>query len=359
VRALALLSAGLVVMLASGLALAAGGDPLLTPRQITEGPGNHLRPAWSPDGRQLAYQANTGGSGHAIWVVNRDGSGHRKLTDGIGDDRRPAWSPDGQFIAFDSARNGGRDIWVVPSSGGAPRRVTSAPGDETFPSWSPDGRQIAYYTYSDGVLDVGVSDVSGTGARTLTKGLASLEQKNCTFACHAVAWNASGSEIAYTSGDQRRVLVSNADGSGLREAPNGQRIGTYHYPDWLADGSLLFLSDERGEKPWTDVWRLTPSGELTRLFTRIDHGGPFAWSPDGRAVAFHSPRSGQFQIYVAELEGEGVGLLARYRTGLASSSPEATARPVALAAAIGSVVVAALAASGVGLWWLRSRTRRR
>ncbi|GIW07633.1 MAG: hypothetical protein KatS3mg060_2438 [Dehalococcoidia bacterium] len=357
-RGLALLAAGLTAMLVSSLALAADGDPLLSPRQVTDGPGNHLRPAWSPDGRQIAYQANQGGGGHAIWIVNRDGSGHRKLTDGTGDDRRPAWSPDGQFIAFDSARSGDRDIWIVPSAGGAPRRLTSASGDETFASWSPDGRQIAYYTYADGVMEVAVSDVSGTGTRTLTRGLASVEQKNCTFGCHAVSWNRDGSQIAYTSGDQRRVLVTNADGSGLHEAPNGQRIGTYHFPDWLADGSLIFISDERGEKPWTDVWRLTPAGELTRLFTRIDHGGPFAWSPDGHAVAFHSPRSGQFHIYVADLEGDGIGLLARYRSGLASASPEAVARPIALAAAIGSVVVAALAAGGVGLWWLRGRRRR-
>jgi Tol biopolymer transport system component len=359
VRALALLAAGLIAMLVSGLALAADSDPLVKARQLTDGPGNHLRPAWSPDGRQIAYQANQSGGNHAIWIVNRDGSGHRKLTDGAGDDRRPAWSPDGQFIAFDSARGGERDIWIVPSSGGTPRRLTTAPGDETFASWSPDGRQIAYYSYVDGVLNVGVSEVSGASARTLTKGLATIEQKNCTFACHAVSWNRDGSQIAYTSGDQRRVLVANADGSGLREAPNGQRIGTYHYPDWLADGSLIFVSDERGEKPWTDVWRLTPTGELTRLFTRVDHGGPFAWSPDGRAVAFHSPRSGQFHIYVAELEGDGIGVLARYRAGFASASPEATVRPLALTAAIGSVVLAAFVGGAVGLWWLRARTRRR
>ncbi|MCL6649286.1 MAG: hypothetical protein K6U89_13240 [Chloroflexi bacterium] len=359
-RAAVLFLALLGALLLASAALAAGSDPLVSPRQLTQGRGNHLRPAWSPDGRQIAYQANDGGGNYAIWVINRDGSGNRRLTDGAGDDRRPAWSPDGSLIAFDSARGADRDIWIVPSGGGAPRRLTDLPGDETFVSFSPDGRQIAFYTYLDGVMEIATLPVTGGRPRILTQGLASVAERNCTFACHSVSWSPDGTRLAYTGGDQRNVFVMNSDGSNPQRVTNRDRIGAYHFPDWLADGSLVFISDERGEKPWTDIWRLDPNGMLQQLYTRVDHGGPFAWSPDGKAVAFHSPRTGQFQIYLAELEGNGIGgPLATFRAGFASSDPMRTVQAPAVWAAAGVVLLLLAVGLGLSIFWLRQRSTRR
>lgn len=362
-RRVLLVAAVCAALATSGVLFAAEDDPFTNARQVTSGPGNHVRPSWSPDGKWLAYQANEDTEGNAIWLVNRDGSGKRRLTDGVGDDRRPSWSPDGQWISFDSIRGTSRDIWVVAISGGAPRQVTRDSGVEEYSSWSPDGTQLAFYTYSDGQMDLAISSIEGGSLRMVKENLANINDKNCTFGCHAPSWNKEGSQLSYTAGDQRNVMVINVDGSNAKLVTTGQstgqRIGTYRYPDYAADGSIIFISDERGEKPWTDVWRLNTNGKLEQVFTRIDHGGPFAWAPDGRAVAFHSPRSGVFQIYVVELPGDGIGQFARLRTGLAPIGSAVAQPTITIIAWIGTALAVALVAGGgLGALWTWRRSRR-
>jgi dipeptidyl aminopeptidase/acylaminoacyl peptidase len=85
-----------------------------------------------------------------LYVISAQGGKARRLTDGDCDDAQPAWSPDGRRIAFTSTR--GRDpdfdligdIWVTSVTGGKPRRVTDLPGGAAHPAWSPDGKWLAY-----------------------------------------------------------------------------------------------------------------------------------------------------------------------------------------------------------------------
>jgi TolB protein len=93
-------------------------------------------PAWSPDGRQIAYEQSVHGMGYRIAVMAADGSNIRLVTQGGTEgvnDVRPAWSPDGKWIAHSSDRGGGDGIYVVPASGGQPRRVDTAGGFD--PAW--------------------------------------------------------------------------------------------------------------------------------------------------------------------------------------------------------------------------------
>lgn len=70
-------------------------------------------PAWSPDGRRLAFTSTRDGNAE-IYVMNADGSGQTRLTVNDGLDAGAAWSPDGRRLAFTSDRDGNDEIYVMP-----------------------------------------------------------------------------------------------------------------------------------------------------------------------------------------------------------------------------------------------------
>jgi TolB protein len=152
-------------------------------------PNIPLIAVWSPDGRQIAYVHNvsTGlpGPGAAgskddseIYVMNADGSGTRRLTHNVGYDGKPAWSPDGRRIAFQSQRRAVRgvvggskaEIYVMNADGSGKRNLTRNPAQDGSPSWSPDGRRIAFVRNRDGRPEAHVMNADGSGQRSLARG---------------------------------------------------------------------------------------------------------------------------------------------------------------------------------------------
>ena len=112
-------------------------------RRILEDGYDARLPAWSPDGRRIAFQAYRDSTWN-IWTVAADGSSLRRETSGPFDDREPHWSPDGTRLAFSSDRSGSYDIWIVTLASGEARPLTSNPANDSMPSWSPDGREIVF-----------------------------------------------------------------------------------------------------------------------------------------------------------------------------------------------------------------------
>jgi Tol biopolymer transport system component len=86
--------------------------------------------------------------------MDSDGGNRRQLTTHTADDGFPAWSPDGRKIAFTSDRTGNFDIWVMDSDGGNQSQLTTHSADDGFPAWSPDGRKIAFESDRTGNFDI-------------------------------------------------------------------------------------------------------------------------------------------------------------------------------------------------------------
>ena len=90
-----------------------------------------------------------------------DGSGVIRLTDNDASDVTPAWSPDGRRIAFASERDGNLEIYVMNADGSGVTRLTYNGANDLFPDWSPDGRRIAFHSNRDGRMDIYVMNTAG------------------------------------------------------------------------------------------------------------------------------------------------------------------------------------------------------
>jgi Tol biopolymer transport system component len=106
-------------------------------------------PQVSPDGKQVVYVVSeinreTGKANSDLWLVSLAGGEPKRLTTAAGADNHPRWSPDGSQIAFVSDRGGSPQVWLLPMSGGEARQLTKLPIDVSGPIWSPKGDVIAF-----------------------------------------------------------------------------------------------------------------------------------------------------------------------------------------------------------------------
>jgi Tol biopolymer transport system component len=284
-------------------------------------------PAWSPDGRHIAYVVWRSGDppddasrrDADIWVANADGTGRRLLVGGPGWQWIPHWSPDGRWIAYTQEQAGGpwvatgpqgpdvgpqgpgfvveaptvredADIWKIPADGSAPPvRLTGGPGDDRSASWSPDGTHLVLDSTRDGNTELYVIAADGSNPRRLTDNPAED---------WGASWSPLGNEIAFASsrdgrtgdvyvvgtagGDVRRITHDPAGVHGPAWSPDGTRIAFSSWqsgPEQIlsvaADGSDsvdLSRSPSTDDDLWDGRW--SRDGHI--LFARTDHAAPEA-----------------------------------------------------------------------------------
>jgi len=120
---------------------------------------------WSPDGLWVAYAAGSPG-GRDVVRARPDGTGPENLTQNSADDFDPAYSPDGRTLAFVSTRDGGVPrLHVMDADGGDPRLLADLGGPVRHPAWSPDGSRLVVQVSGGGedVIWVVTADGRGTG----------------------------------------------------------------------------------------------------------------------------------------------------------------------------------------------------
>ena len=204
-----------------------------------------------------------------IYVINSNGTGTIRLTSEAGADINPAWSPDGRRIAFASDRAGNREIYVMNADGAEPVRLTNNAARDYSPAYSPNGQRIAFVSERDGNAEIYVMDVDGTNALRLT---------NDSLPDMDPAFSPDGRQIAF-SRNGVGIYLMNADGSAETRLTNS---GSDAQPAWSPDGKAIALL-----RDGTTIWLMNADGSQTRQFLDWNYSRANPdWSPDGRSIAF-------------------------------------------------------------------------
>ncbi len=258
---------------------------------------------WSPDGKYLALADAQGpDTPLAIYLLSPVDGTRTKVTEpvpGTQGDTAPAFSPDGKTLAF--LRFAGSDIddvYVMPMSGGTPHRVTA---DNTFISdyaWMHNGRELAVNSHRFGPMDLWIFPVdrsapprSTTGASNAYFIAVSPKQQLLAFSLWSAdtnIWSADPVPGHPEKAKFREVIASTMDDRSGQYSPDGKRI--------------TFRSNQSGTD---EIWVADSDGTHQMQLTFFD--GPLTgsphWSSDGAWIAFDSRPTGRGNIFVISAQG--------------------------------------------------------
>jgi len=181
-------------------------------------------PAWSPDGKTIAfareYKGSNGGWQEEIWLMNADGTEQRQIKALKG--RAPEFMPDGRLL-FQSKASPSQ-ISIANIDGSNVIKLTNDDTNNMSPKISPDGSQIAYLSNRDGNQEVYVMNIDGSGQQRLTSNR--VEEWD-------PAWSTDGSKVFFSSQNVHGfydIYKVNKDGSSIEKILNsGSQSATVHH----------------------------------------------------------------------------------------------------------------------------------
>ena len=320
--------------------------------------GAQSRPAFSPDGNQIAFVlSNTNSPG--IYTTLVSGGKPLRLTSGS-KEHYPRWSPDGRSIAFTRPTEEGVAIYAIPALGGIERRLYAGPATE-FPNsfdWSPDGKFLAISESNRDRTHARIALLSF--ADSGTRGLTEPGEQDLDI---EPAFSPDGSTVAFVRSNVGGMIselhVVPTSGGEARRLTFDQRT-IWSLPAWLPDGNEIVFTSSRsgtsslwrisaaggtpqpvagssvnGECPaislkgnqlayqqtvyQTDILRFTLTGKNLQQGKPVPVVGAKGWnirpqfSPDGKKIALQSSQSGYDEIWICDSDGSNCSSLTSLR----------------------------------------------
>lgn len=189
--------------------------------RVAEFPGINGAPAWSPDGSRLALTLSKDGSPD-IFVLSLGSRSLTKLSKSNAIDTEPVWSPDGSAVVFTSDRGGKPQLYMVSSQGGNEKRITFSGDYNARASFSPDGRSLAMVHGNGGSYRIAVMDMASRAISVLTSG---PSDESPSFA-------PNGSMILYASKKGRSGFLSAVSVDGKMQQKLEFTNGEVREPAW-------------------------------------------------------------------------------------------------------------------------------
>lgn len=267
-------------------------------------PAHKLSLSYSPDGKYLAVADKTvAAESYSIFLLAVETSEKRQLTSppaGSVGDESPAFSPDGRNLAFGrQLAYGTKDIYIVPAAGGEPRRLTFGNTQCGGPTWTADGREIVFSCARDGGYGLWRVPVAGGAPTRIEVSAEKLWQPAIsrqgnrlaatqTLAANSDIWRIQIPSLTKQNSASEKFIASTKKENNPQYSPDGQHIA---FESDRSGSSEIWVCDREGRNPV----QLTDTGVL--------YTGSPQWSPDGRQIAFTCLSEGNRDIYVISANG--------------------------------------------------------
>lgn len=255
-------------------------------------------PAFSPDGKQLAFIRGTDQFVGDIVIASVSGGEPTRVTFDNRFVAGFAWTPDGREIVFSSNRAGLQSLWRVSLPGGTPEPLPTGVDDAMFPALSANGRHLAYARWKS---DSNIWRVPGPAAPDVDAAPLRLIASSRDDALPHISPDGERVVFLSTRTGSDEIWVSARDGTNAVQLTSfrGASGGT---PRWSPDGRAIVFDWRRDGH--ADIFTLiVDGGALRRLTTEPSNDVVPSWSRDGRWVYFASDRNGGSQVWKVPSQG--------------------------------------------------------
>ena len=183
--------------------------------------GINSAPNWSPEGSRLAMTLSKDGNTE-IYIMSLHSKNLIRMTNNNAIDTEPTWSPDGRKLAFTSDRRGGPQIYEMDIRGGQPKRISFEGNYNARPSYSPDGNFITLVHAVNGSYHIGLLDLSNGRIKTLTD--SKLDE--------SPSFSPNGGMIIYATTGRRGAQLAAVSVDGRIHQRLGLQQGDVREPAW-------------------------------------------------------------------------------------------------------------------------------